>query len=144
MRATNPPKPEPAETLLRALRDSWVLSLQARNLSPKTIRLYRDVANDFLRYLDATEGPGAPEDLVRAHVDGFLADMVTRGMSPSTVSLTYRALQQWMKWLDEEDELETNPMAKMTSPIVPDIPVPVVPDGDLKRLVEACAGRDFV
>jgi hypothetical protein len=61
MRATNCPRPEPPETALRTLRDSWVLSLQARNLSPKTIKIYRDAANDLLRHLDATRGPDTPE-----------------------------------------------------------------------------------
>jgi site-specific recombinase XerC len=69
--------------------------------------------------------------------------MIDRGMSPSTVSLTYRALQQWTKWLVEEEEMDADPMAKMSTPIVPEVPVPLVPDGDLKQLVAACAGKDF-
>ena len=62
MRASYCAKPEPAPSPLRALRDSWVLSLQARNLSPKTIRSYRDAANDLLRHLQATGGPVAGGD----------------------------------------------------------------------------------
>ncbi len=97
MPATKCAKPAPPDTVIRALRDSWVLSLHARNLSPKTIRIYRDAADDLLRHLAATDGPDTPEDLARAHVEGLLADMIGRGMSPSTISLTYRALQQWTK-----------------------------------------------
>jgi site-specific recombinase XerC len=120
-----------------------VLSLQARNLSPKTIRSYRDAANDLLRHLAATGGPDTPDRLARGHLEGLLASMITRGMSPSYVSLTYRALQQWMKWLADEEEISIDPTAKMSTPIVPDIPVPVVPDGDLKNLLAVCSGRDF-
>jgi len=144
MRATNSPRPVPSGTPLAGLRDSWTLSLEARNLSPKTIRTYRDAVNDLLRHLEATDGPDAPEDLRRRHIEGLLVAMRERGLSASMLSLTYRALQQWMKWMVGEEEIETSPMAGMSAPIVPDIPVPIVPEGDLKNLLAVCAGRDFV
>jgi integrase len=34
-------------------------------------------------------------------------------------------------------------MAKMKSPLVPEQPVPVVPEDGLRRLLAVCAGRDF-
>jgi integrase len=47
------------------------------------------------------------------------------------------------KWLTEEGEITTNPMARMRPPTVPDVPVPVVSDEDLKRLLKACEGKAF-
>jgi integrase/recombinase XerC len=34
-------------------------------------------------------------------------------------------------------------MARMRPPIVPDQPVPVVPEGGLRRLLAVCAGKSF-
>jgi integrase len=34
-------------------------------------------------------------------------------------------------------------MARMKPPIVPDQPVPVVPEDGLRQLLAACAGKDF-
>jgi hypothetical protein len=34
-------------------------------------------------------------------------------------------------------------MAKMRKPIIPERPVPVLPDADVKRLLDNCAGCDF-
>jgi hypothetical protein len=34
-------------------------------------------------------------------------------------------------------------MAGMKPPIVPDQPVPIVPEDGLRRLLAACAGKDF-
>ena len=34
-------------------------------------------------------------------------------------------------------------MARMKPPIVPDKPVPVVPEDALRRLLAACAGKSF-
>jgi integrase/recombinase XerC len=46
-------------------------------------------------------------------------------------------------WLAEEEELPASPMAKMRPPIIPDQPVPVIPDDGLRRLLAACAGKGF-
>jgi len=37
------------------------------------------------------------------------------------------------QWLEEEDEIATNPTAKLRPPIVPEQPVPVVPEEGLRR-----------
>jgi site-specific recombinase XerC len=46
-------------------------------------------------------------------------------------------------WLVEEQEINANPIARMKPPIMPERPVPVVPDDGLRRLLKACDGRDF-
>jgi site-specific recombinase XerC len=128
---------------LARLRDSWVLALDARNLSPKTIKIYTDAANELLRHLAATDGPDTPEGLTHSHIEGLLAAMRERGLSASTLSITYRSLQQWMTWLAAEEKLP-NPMEGTSPPRVPDIPVPVVPDDALTALLRTCEGNDFV
>jgi len=45
------------------------------------------------------------------------------------------------RWLEEEDEVEQNPMARVKAPIVPEQPVPIVPEEGLQRLLAACAGK---
>jgi site-specific recombinase XerD len=39
---------------------------------------------------------------------------------------------------------EDNPMATMRPPAIPEHPVPVVPLDDLRKLLKACEGRDFL
>jgi integrase/recombinase XerC len=43
----------------------------------------------------------------------------------------------------EEGEAPADPTARMRPPIVPNKPVPIVPDDGLKRLFQACAGNSF-
>lgn len=62
--------------------------------------------------------------------------------SAAYASNQFRALQQFFKWLAAEDEIP-DPMAGLRPPHVPDKPVPVFADGDLRRLERACAGRSF-
>jgi site-specific recombinase XerC len=54
-----------------------------------------------------------------------------------------KALRILYRWLEEEDEIAANPMARMRPPIIPEQPVPVVPEDGLRRLFAVCAGKDF-
>jgi integrase len=62
---------------------------------------------------------------------------------PSTAASRYKALRILYGWLEEEGEISANPIAKMRPPIVPEQPVPIVPDDGLRRLLATCAGKDF-
>jgi site-specific recombinase XerD len=118
--------------------------MRARNLSARTVELYRYAGRQLAEHIAAGDGPAALAELRRAHVEQFLADLAAAGRKPSTVSLTYRALQQLMLFLVEEGEVESSPMARMRPPIVPEQPVPVLTDVALRDLLAGCDGRDFV
>ncbi len=128
-------------TAWEGLLRSWTRSLRARNLSPKTVELYLHAAQQLAAHI-AEHGPADPAQLARGDVEGFLA---TFGASrkATTVSLTYRALQQLMAWLVDEGELDTSPMAKMKPPLVPEQPVDVLTDDQLRALLKTCDTRLF-
>jgi site-specific recombinase XerD len=81
-------------------------------------------------------------DATRADLEGFIADLLRR-WSPATAATRYKQLQALYRWLEDEEEIAVNPMARMTPPVVPDKPIPVVPDDALRRLLAACAGKSF-
>ncbi len=86
--------------------------------------------------------PTAAGSVRREHVEAFIADQLTR-WTPSTAASRYRYLQQFFRWLDEEGEIPASPMARMKPPAVPDAPVPVLSDDELRRLLAACDGRGY-
>jgi len=55
----------------------------------------------------------------------------------------YRYLQQFCRWLEEGGEVTASPMARMKPSTVPEKPVPVLGDDELRRLLAACDGRGF-
>jgi site-specific recombinase XerD len=124
------------------LLPSWARGLRAANRSPKTIRSYVDSARLLESFVRDNFGVIVVAKVNRDHVEAFIEDQLTR-WKPTTAAVRYRSLQQLFKWLTEEGELTTNPMARMRPPAVPEVPVPVVPDDDLKRLLKACEGKDF-
>jgi site-specific recombinase XerC len=62
---------------------------------------------------------------------------------PTTAAVWYRSLQQLLKWLMEQGEISADPMERMKPPAVPDVPVPVVTDEDLRKLLKACDDPTF-
>jgi site-specific recombinase XerD len=75
-------------------------------------------------------------------LEAFLADLLAR-RSASTAATRHKVLRILYRWLEEEDEVEQNPMARVKPPIVPEQPVPIVPEEGLQRLLAACAGKSF-
>ncbi len=86
--------------------------------------------------------PIAARSIHREHVEAFIAAELER-TAPSSAATRYRALQRPSGWLDEEGEIDGSPMAKTRPPKIPDKPVPVLPDEDVRRLLADCSGKDF-
>jgi site-specific recombinase XerD len=71
-----------------------------------------------------------------------MGDLLGR-RAASTAATYYKVLKILYAWLVEEEEIAASPMARMKPPIVPDKPVPIVPEDGLKRLLHICAGNTF-
>jgi site-specific recombinase XerD len=128
--------------VLADLIPSWERSLRAANRSPKTIRAYGDSARLFECFLAEHGMPTAVAKLGREHLEVFMEDQL-RCWKPTTALVRYRSLQQFFKWALEENEIEHHPMERMHAPTVPEDPVPIVSDDDLRRLLKACEGTGF-
>jgi site-specific recombinase XerD len=127
---------------LAALIPSWERSLRAANRSPKTIRSYGDTARLFAQFLTANGMPTQVEKITREHVECFVEDQVQR-WRPATAAVRFRSLQQLFRWLLGEGEVTVSPMARLRPPQVPEQPVPVINDDDLRKLLRATEGRAF-
>ncbi len=72
-----------------------------------------------------------------------MADVLARGRAPSTAATYHKVLKLLYAWLVEEEEIPTDPMAKLRPTDRADKPVPIVPGDALKRLFATCAGSSF-
>ena len=57
---------------------------------------------------------------------------------PGTALTRYQDLQQFFKWCESEGEIDVSPMAKMTPPIMREVPVPVLGPVELGALLNTC------
>ena len=127
---------------LSGLLPSWRLHLEAANLSPRTIRAYTDDGVLLAAFLADMGMPTVAGNIRREHVEAFIVAELER-TAPASAATRYRSLQQLFTWLDEEGEISGSPMAKMRPPKIPEKPVPVLPDDDIRRLLGSCAGKDL-
>jgi len=127
----------PARSLLVR---SFERHLRAMNRSEKTVDTYLIAvrqAGAFLRAHGTTI-----EAATRADLEAFMGDLLAR-RAASTAATYHKVLRILYAWLVEEQEIPLDPMARIRPPIVPDKPVPVVPEDGLKALFRACAGTTF-
>lgn len=124
------------------LAQSWARSLRARNLSRNTIDSYL-LSLRLLVEFCADEGLECDPALMRReHVEKFIGhSLATRAVN--TAGVRYRSLVQFFNWLVAEDEVQTHPMSAMSAPVAPEVPVPVVDDEALRRLLRVCEGKGF-
>jgi len=128
---------------LDVLADSFELSLRAGNKAPRTIDVYLDSLRQLSAFLRSAGMPTDVDRLAREHIEMFEVQLQERGLKPTTISVRHRALQAFFKWAVSEREIQVSPMANMPAPIVPDKPVPVPKEADLKKLLGVLTGKTF-
>ena len=122
-----------------SLLRSFERHLRAQNRSERTVDNYLENARRVEVFL---EGRGKRlEEATQADLEDFLGDILRR-RSANTAATRYKVMRVLYRWLEEEEELP-NPMARMKPPIIPEQPVPIVPEDGLRRLLAACAGKGF-
>jgi site-specific recombinase XerD len=128
--------PTPASPLVR----SFERHLRAANRAPTTVATYLHAVRQTHGFLHAR---GITlEAASRADLEAFMADLLAR-RAPATAATYHKVLKILYAWLVEEGEVPADPTLRMRPPIVPDKPVPIVPDDGLKRLFQACAGNSY-
>jgi site-specific recombinase XerD len=125
----------------KPLLRSFERHLRAENRSDQTVATYLIALRQAEAFLAGSRGTTLAE-AGRADLEAYLGDLLTR-RAPATAATYYKVLKILYGWLAEEEELPVSPMAKMRPPIVPDQPVPVIPDDGLRRLLAVCAGKGF-
>lgn len=117
---------------------SSIRGLRAENIATTTEATYLEGIRQFAQFLQTNSMPLDVADIEREHVEHFIGHLLeTR--KPSTAETRYRALNRFFSrffsWLVEEEEIETSPMAKMKPPKIPEDPLPVIPEEDLRKLL---------
>jgi site-specific recombinase XerD len=120
---------------------SFERHLRAENRSAQTVATYLIALRQAETFLATARGTTLAA-AGRADLEAYLGDLLTR-RAAATAATYYKVLKLLYQWLEDEDELPASPMAKMRPPIIPDQPVPVIPDDGLRRLLAACAGKGF-
>jgi site-specific recombinase XerD len=127
---------------LATLLADWRIHLEALRRQPATITSYLTVGRTFDEFLVANGMPTRVSVITREHVEHFFADLHQR-VAAATAAKHYRSLQQLFKFLVEDGEITASPMERMRPPAVPEQPVSILTDDELRRLLATCKGATF-
>ncbi|MBV8949415.1 MAG: tyrosine-type recombinase/integrase [Actinobacteria bacterium] len=123
------------------LSQSFRRYLRAANRSPRTVETYMEAVRQFLAFIDGRGMPTVAAWVRREHVEAYILALQELGRKPATISNRFRALQQFWKFLVDEGEVTESPMRRMPSPQVPEQPVAVLAESQLRALLATCADR---
>ena len=143
MTSTVPPEQMRPPAILGSLYSSWLRSMRARNLASTTIKTYATGAQQFLDWL-AEHAPEItePAHVRRADCEAFLVATMER-TSASTAKTRHTGMSRFFAFLLDEEEIARSPMEKVRPPAVPEVPVPVLSDDELRALFRTCEGKTF-
>jgi site-specific recombinase XerD len=131
------------DTPLGRLVTSFELHLRAANRSAATIKKYRLTATQLAAFVAALDPPVTEaRQLTHRHIEAYLA-LQQEQWTPGTALSRYQDLKVFAKWLLREDEIDADPMVKVSRPILPEVAVPVLGLDELRALVAACEGKEF-
>jgi site-specific recombinase XerD len=126
-----------APDALAALATSWRRSLAARRVSPATIGTYSTSVEQLSAFLHDRGMPETVGAIRREHVEAFILDVLER-RAPATAHNRFRGCQAFFRWCLDEGEVRVSPMERMKPPKLPEAPVPVIRDVELRKLLAVC------
>lgn len=122
---------------------SFGRALRAENKALNTIRAYESTLRTFTAFLRDQGMPLDVANITREHVESYILHVLETSAA-STAQQRYMALSRFFNWLTDEGEINVSPMYRMKPPQVPERSPDVLTDDDLKRILTACQGSDFV
>jgi integrase/recombinase XerD len=127
---------------LASLLPSWELALRHERKSRETIKSYTTGMYQFLDWCEANgHNPGLDKHLVRSWVN----DLITvSAVSPATAVARQLGVRRFSAWCEEEGEIDDDPLLGLRSPKIDKKVTKGLPEDQLKNLIKACAGKDFL
>ena len=122
---------------IASLIPSWERSLRAANKSPRTLETYGESARQLLTFLREQGMPTDVAKIRREHVEAWMESLLEK-WKPATANNRFRGASAFFGWAVEEGEISASPMAKMKPPSIPEEPVDVISDDDLRALLKTC------
>ncbi|MDT5149222.1 MAG: integrase/recombinase XerD [Mycobacterium sp.] len=131
----------PTDLDLGALLPSWKLALRAERKAAQTVDSYTTGARLFLEWCARN---GHTPALDRGLVKQWIADLLDGGAEAATARSRQMALKRFAAWLTEEGELDADPLLGLKPPKLDTKVTESLSDDELRRLLKACDGRDFL
>lgn len=98
---------------LNELLEEFVLELQVRNISKRTIQSYKNNSIKFFSFLENKYQIIKLEEVKPKHIKDYATFMLGKGNKPSYINNIFKCLRAFYKYCLEEEYIKNNPMLKV-------------------------------
>ena len=133
----------PLPDAFQAELDSFLLSCEAENLAPKTLRTYEEAVALLGRFLVDRGMPTEPARASDASMSRRSSPTRSRAGGPTPPATAISPSSASSTGWPRRSLTDTSPMARMRPPRVPEEPVPLLREDAVRALLRACEGRLF-
>jgi len=119
---------------------SFIDACQARGLSPKSLKTYREAA-EMLAAFTALKGMPPLADLRREHIEDFFGALRAKGNKPATIKNRHSSLRALFSWMIHEDIRHEHPMDRIKMPRVPEQVLPHYSDDEIGQLLHSIPNK---
>jgi site-specific recombinase XerD len=121
----------------------WLESMQARGLSPKTLRNYSDTVGRFIRFLESLN-LRTLDAVQPVHIRKWLIHRQAQGVSSYELHNAYRQPRTFWRWCLREGLTENDAFAKVEKPRLKMNLKPALTPEEVQALLNACEGTDWL
>ncbi|MBI2756163.1 MAG: tyrosine-type recombinase/integrase [Chloroflexi bacterium] len=97
-------------------RDGWLLDVQARRRTPRTLEWYRVTITPFLQYCSEA-GAETIEGLTAGHLRGYIVTALAH-LAPDTQHNRVACIKNFSHWLYEQELLPRDPFERVKRPAI--------------------------
>ncbi len=132
------------ETYLLSWVEAFLIDRQAQNLTPGSIRFYRQKLEAFAKYCEA-QALTQVDEITPNFLRQYLLYLGERGNNSGGIHAVYRTLRAFLLWYESEAEPENwkNPIRKVKGPKVDIEPLEPADLDAISKMVDTCEKGTF-
>ena len=129
MRSAGTKRKNVFQTAVSSLVPLYLKQCDLRGLSPRTLKIYREKLERFLRFLNG-------QSLEKADIFAFVSHLKESGNGPESINIYLRSLKIFLRWAYNQGFIKTNPLTDFPGVKVPKKLLPTLTPSALQKLLD--------
>ena len=130
--------------LLRELLEEFILELQIKDYSKRTLKMYKNNNKLCITYLEKELNIFNIEDVKPIHMKKYIKFLQSQGKEPSYINSLIKAFSSFFKYAVNEEIIEENPMEKVSKLKEKKVLINTFTDEEMERMVKFYRKSDYI
>ncbi|GEP65226.1 integrase [Clostridium beijerinckii] len=130
--------------LLRDLLKEFILELEIRNYSKRTLKGYKNNNSLMFTYLEKEFNITDVEDVKPAHIKSYVKFLQRQGRKTTYINGIIKCFRAFFKYITDEEIIENNPMLKVNWLREGKVIINSFDDDEVNRMMKVYTGSDYM